>query len=118
HALLVGELRQPLRVHRPAPLLLGFKCLARITRVYDEDELGGVERFENLLKLFVADAVVEYGLQAESRLQLALARVAEVVRDEVEAPPLRRAVAREVDDDDVLRLRRLQQFERLRRARR
>src|SRR5205085_1589279 len=118
HALLVGELRQPLRVHRPASLLFGFEGLSRITSVYDEDELGCVERFENLLKLLVADAVREYGLKVELRLQFAFARVAEVVRDEVEAPPLRRAVSGEVDDDRVLRLRCLQLFERLRRARR
>src|SRR5256714_8894589 len=40
------------------------------------------------------------------------------MRDEVEATTLRGAVAREVDDHFVLRLRRLQLFERLRRARR
>src|SRR5207237_3158062 len=53
HPLLVCELGEALRVHGPAPLLVGFEGLARIARVYDEDELGGVERFENLLKLLV-----------------------------------------------------------------
>src|SRR5256714_12171726 len=42
HALLVGELRQPLRVHGPAPLLVGFESLPGIARAYDEDGLGGV----------------------------------------------------------------------------
>src|SRR5205085_12646280 len=114
HALLVGELRESFAVHRPAPLLLGFERLAGVARVNYQDELSGVERFEGLLKLLVVDAVREYGLQADLRLQLALARVAEVVRDEVEALLLRRAVAREVDDDHVLRFRRLQKSERLR----
>src|ERR1044072_3499788 len=47
HALLVGQLRQALRVHRPAPLLIRFERLPRVARVEDEDELTCVERLEH-----------------------------------------------------------------------
>ena len=104
HTLLVSELREALGIHRPTAFLLGLKCLPRITGVDDQQQVAGVQTFDRLFQLFIGDAMREYSLQPLLIQFGPIARVAEVVRDKVEALRLRGAVAGEVDDHSIFGL--------------
>ena len=59
HALVVGELREPARVHRPAPRVLGLERLSAVAGVDDQERVAGVDALDGLLELEVREAVRE-----------------------------------------------------------
>src|SRR6185369_3475229 len=73
--------------------------------------MTGVQTFNRGLELDVGDAMREHRAQALFSQFRALAGVAEIVRYQVEALRLRRAVTSEIDHDGVFRLRAFQSVE-------
>ena len=77
----------PDRIHRAAAFLFGFQRLPGIAGVEHEEQLPGVNAFERRFEFQVGDAAREdcfHGLRGE---RVASARVAEVVRDQIEPRP-------------------------------
>src|SRR5262245_51422660 len=70
--------------------------------------MSGIQTFDGVFKLDVGNAVREHRAQALFSQFSALARVTEIVRYQVEALRLRRAVTGEINHDCIFRLRAFQ----------
>ena len=107
HALFVRELGQTFGVHRPTTFLFGFERLSGIAGIDDQQQVAGVETFNgcsNSTSEMLCSSIILQALLSEFR---AFARVAEVMRNQIEALRLRGAVSGEVDDHCVFRLARV-----------
>ena len=104
HAFLISKLGQSFRVHWPTALLSGFQRLSGVASIDDQQQMAGIKAFDRLFQLFVRDAMREYVAQSRFTQFGAVARVAKIVWNQIEALRLRGAMAGEVDDDGILRL--------------
>jgi len=88
-----------------------FKRLTGIASINDEQQLASVNSFQRLCQVLVGDAVLEDGTEPSFIQFGARARIPKVMRNQIEAGFLCRAVTRIINDDRIFRLRWIQLLE-------